>query len=38
MTSCRDPNEAEYDEMPLNAIATGMADYVLPLADMPANN
>jgi two-component system CheB/CheR fusion protein len=30
------PNEAEYDTMPRSAIATGMADYVLPVAAMPA--
>jgi two-component system CheB/CheR fusion protein len=32
----QDPNEAEYDGMPQSAISTGMADYILPLADIPA--
>jgi two-component system CheB/CheR fusion protein len=32
----QDPNEAEYDGMPQSAIATGMADFVLPLAEIPA--
>ncbi|HKY27001.1 MAG TPA: chemotaxis protein CheB [Pyrinomonadaceae bacterium] len=31
----QDPTEAEYDDMPRNAIATGMADYVLPVAEIP---
>lgn len=31
----QDPVEAEYDEMPCNAIATGMVDFVLPLSQMP---
>ncbi|MDX1935027.1 MAG: PAS domain S-box protein [Capsulimonadales bacterium] len=30
------PVEAEFDAMPRSAIATGMIDYVLPTADMPA--
>jgi two-component system, chemotaxis family, CheB/CheR fusion protein len=30
------PTEAEHDEMPRNAINTGLVDYVLPVADMPA--
>ncbi len=32
----QDPREAEYDSMPRNAIATGMVDLVLPVAEMPA--
>lgn len=32
----QDPIEAEYSDMPRNAIATGMADYVLPVAEIPA--
>jgi chemotaxis response regulator CheB len=32
----QDPNEAEYNDMPRNAIATGMVDYVLPVAEIPA--
>jgi two-component system CheB/CheR fusion protein len=32
----QDPDEAEYDDMPSNAIATGMVDYVLPVGDIPA--
>ena len=31
----QDPNEAEYDGMPQSAIATGLADFVLPLAEIP---
>src|SRR5262249_23650746 len=31
----QDPNEAEYDGMPQSAIATGMADFILPIAEMP---
>ena len=30
------PSEAEYDDMPSNAIATGLVDLVLPVAEMPA--
>lgn len=30
------PDSAEYDQMPKSAIATGIADYVLPPAEMPA--
>ncbi|MET0650346.1 MAG: chemotaxis protein CheB [Pyrinomonadaceae bacterium] len=30
------PNEAEYSDMPRNSIATGLVDYVLPVAEMPA--
>jgi two-component system CheB/CheR fusion protein len=32
----QDPREAEYDSMPKNAILTGMVDFVLPVAEMPA--
>ncbi|MGE3513478.1 MAG: chemotaxis protein CheB, partial [Vicinamibacterales bacterium] len=32
----QDPNEAEYPDMPKNAIATGFVDCVLPVAEMPA--
>jgi two-component system, chemotaxis family, CheB/CheR fusion protein len=32
----QDPREAEYADMPRNAIATGLADLVLPIAEMPA--
>src|SRR6185503_5110672 len=32
----QDPNEAQYMDMPRNAIATGLVDYVLPVADIPA--
>ncbi len=31
----QDPNEAEYPSMPRNAIATGMADFVLPVENLP---
>lgn len=31
----QDPNEADYDGMPQSAIATGIIDLVLPLAEMP---
>ncbi|HEY8226045.1 MAG TPA: CheR family methyltransferase [Pyrinomonadaceae bacterium] len=31
----QDPKEAQYPDMPLNAIATGMIDGVLPVADIP---
>ena len=31
----QDPNEAEYTDMPRNAIATGLVDLVLPVGDMP---
>ena len=30
------PSEAAYEDMPTNAIATGMVDLVLPVAEMPA--
>src|SRR5687768_201410 len=29
------PDEAEYADMPRNSIATGLVDYVLPVAEMP---
>ena len=32
----QNPNEAEYADMPKNAIATGMVDHVLPVAQIPA--
>ncbi len=32
----QDPNEAEYTDMPRNAIATGLVDLVLPIGEMPA--
>jgi len=32
----QDPAEAEYQDMPRNAIATGLVDLVLPVAEMPA--
>lgn len=35
MTLVQDPDEADYDGMPRNAIADGMVDLVLPVADMP---
>lgn len=31
----QDPEEAEFDSMPRNAINTGMVDFVLPVAQMP---
>jgi two-component system CheB/CheR fusion protein len=33
----QDPNEAEYDGMPQSAIATGMVDFILPLAEIPSS-
>jgi two-component system CheB/CheR fusion protein len=36
VTFAQDPQNAEYDSMPRNAIATGLVDYVLPVADIPA--
>jgi two-component system CheB/CheR fusion protein len=36
MVMAQDPPEAEFDAMPRNAIATGLVDYVLPVAAMPA--
>jgi two-component system CheB/CheR fusion protein len=35
LTIAQDPQEAEYDGMPRAAIATGMVDWVLPVANMP---
>jgi two-component system, chemotaxis family, CheB/CheR fusion protein len=35
VTFAQDPQDAEYDSMPRNAIATGLVDYVLPVAAMP---
>ena len=32
----QDPEEAEYTDMPRNAISTGMVDYILPVAEIPA--
>ncbi|HWS89918.1 MAG TPA: PAS domain S-box protein [Pyrinomonadaceae bacterium] len=31
----QDPREAEYEDMPRNSIATGLVDYVLPVAEIP---
>jgi two-component system, chemotaxis family, CheB/CheR fusion protein len=31
----QDPAEAEYSDMPQNAIATGLVDYILPVKDIP---
>ena len=31
----QDPNEAEYGGMPQSAIATGLADFILPVAEIP---
>lgn len=33
----QDPQDAEYDQMPLNAISTQLADWVLPVRQMPDN-
>ena len=35
MAMVQDPNTAEYPRMPESAIATGLADYVLPVEQMP---
>ena len=35
LTVVQDPAEAEYDGMPQSAVATGVVDLVLPLADIP---
>ncbi|MFP4622625.1 MAG: chemotaxis protein CheB [Gemmatimonadota bacterium] len=35
LTVVQDPGEAEYDGMPQSAIATGVVDQVLPLAEIP---
>lgn len=32
----QDPSEAQYNDMPRNAIATGLVDHVLPVAEIPA--
>ena len=37
LTVVQDPNEAEYDGMPQSAIATGLIDLVLPLAEIPSH-
>jgi two-component system CheB/CheR fusion protein len=31
----QDPKEAQYSDMPQNAIATGLVDYILPVAEIP---
>lgn len=36
MVMVQEPKSTEYDGMPSSAIATGMVDYVLPAAEMPA--
>ena len=36
LTMAQQPEDAQYDEMPRNAIDTGMVDWVLPVAEMPA--
>jgi two-component system, chemotaxis family, CheB/CheR fusion protein len=36
MAMAQNPESTEYDGMPRNAIATGLVDYVLPPAEMPA--
>src|SRR4029450_4522166 len=35
-TIAQTPDEAEYTDMPANAIGTGLVDYILPVAEMPA--
>jgi len=35
MAMVQDPNTAEYARMPQSAVATGLADYVLPVEQMP---
>jgi two-component system, chemotaxis family, CheB/CheR fusion protein len=35
LTIAQDPHEAQQNEMPRSAIATGMVDWVLPAAEMP---
>lgn len=35
LTVVQDPNEAEFDGMPQSAIATGVVDLILPLAEIP---
>jgi two-component system, chemotaxis family, CheB/CheR fusion protein len=36
MAMVQDPETAEYDRMPQSALATGLADYVLPVEQMPS--
>jgi two-component system CheB/CheR fusion protein len=36
VTMAQDPREAQHDSMPMTAISTGMVDWVLPVAQMPA--
>ncbi|MEO7098376.1 MAG: chemotaxis protein CheB [Luteolibacter sp.] len=36
LTIAQDPDEAEHGSMPRSAIGTGMVDWVLPIAEMPA--
>jgi two-component system CheB/CheR fusion protein len=36
LTIVQDPNEAGYEGMPQNAIATGLVDQILPVAEIPA--
>ncbi|MCK9195535.1 MAG: PAS domain-containing protein [Syntrophales bacterium] len=36
MVMAQNPESAEYDGMPRSAIATGLTDYILPPAEMPA--
>lgn len=35
MAAVQDPQTAEYDHMPRSAVATGLADYILPVEEMP---
>ncbi len=35
VTIAQSPSDAEFDDMPVNAIATGVVDFVLPVADIP---
>src|SRR5688572_93165 len=35
LTIAQDTDEAEYDDMPRNSIATGLVDFVLPIAEIP---
>jgi two-component system, chemotaxis family, CheB/CheR fusion protein len=35
MTMVQDPSTAKYEGMPMNAVATGVVDYVLPVEKMP---
>ncbi|MHB8056965.1 MAG: chemotaxis protein CheB [Desulfuromonadaceae bacterium] len=37
MAMAQNPESTEYDGMPRSAIATGLVDYVLPAAEMPAH-